>query len=100
MLGSIQTKSTAIQDNWSFWAPLDQLSLKVLVKFAHYEQLEYVSASGTNAMFVYLDYWNTPGCPTPSSTAATPAQWATAANQALQKALRVHPLTLTETGKR
>lgn len=44
------------RDAYSFWAPLDQKFLAVLVKFAHQSQLEFCSAYWDKYFFAYADY--------------------------------------------
>ncbi|MBO3832242.1 MAG: hypothetical protein FGF51_02495 [Candidatus Brockarchaeota archaeon] len=47
-------------DAYSFWAPLDQQFLAVLVKSAKVNEIEYVSPFWSTYFFAYVDYnWNT-----------------------------------------
>ena len=52
----------SLKDKWrysdvfSFWEPLDAEFMKILVKLAHYQKLEFVDPFFTNYFFAYLDY--------------------------------------------
>lgn len=48
------------RDVYSFWQPLDQKFLEILVKIAHEQKVEFVSPFWSNYFFAYLDYgWTT-----------------------------------------
>lgn len=44
------------RDAFSFWAPLDQRFLAIVVKLAYVAQMEFVSPFWTRYFFAYLDY--------------------------------------------
>jgi hypothetical protein len=47
---------TFARDAYSFWAPLDQAFLEVLVKLSHYLELEFISPFWMQYLFAYLQY--------------------------------------------
>jgi len=87
------------RDNWSFWEPMDQAFLTLMMNLANFKRMEYVSFSEPDIFFSYLDYANTPGCPTPPSSVCTADQWDSAANQAVSAAFSSKPVPLTATGQ-
>ncbi len=62
-LGRYQTPATAAlifaRDAYSFWAPLDQAFLEVMVKLSHYLELEFLSPFWMQYLYGYLDYDDT-----------------------------------------
>ncbi|MEO8658490.1 MAG: hypothetical protein ABI693_08475 [Bryobacteraceae bacterium] len=83
---------------FSFWSPLDKAFMQTLTMIAHWKRAEYLSMSIPNTFFAALDYQNTPGCPAPPSSAATPEQWQAAMNALLLPAILKPRLALTDTG--
>lgn len=53
------------RDVFSFWQPLDQKFLEVLVKLAHYKKFDYISAFWSNYFFAYFDYEDVKNTPLP-----------------------------------
>jgi hypothetical protein len=62
------------RDVYSFWQPLDQRFLTLLVRFAKQNRVEFASAFWSKYFFAYLDYQNTP-------KALSPGQLLERANQ-------------------
>ena len=108
------TPSSAVdvdaRDNWSFWAPLDQLFVQAMVDVSYYYKMAYLSFSVPNAFFSYVDFEGTPGCPTAAYATGSAAslastnycssgQWDTAGNTAVGAALQQTPVPLTSTGQ-
>jgi len=57
--GAVWAKVFA-RDTFNFWQPLDSKFLEILVKLAHYKQVEFISPFWTKYFFSYLDYdWRT-----------------------------------------
>jgi hypothetical protein len=83
---------------FSFWSPVDQAFIKVLLKISHWKRAEYLSMSMPDTFFAALDYRNTPGCPTPPSSSSTPEQWQAAKNAVLVPALLRQTISPTSTG--
>ena len=55
-LGSITETSVFARDVFSFWEPLDQKFLEIIVKLAYVKEFEFVSPFWTKYFFAYLDY--------------------------------------------
>ena len=87
------------RNGWGFWAPLDTSFLTLMMNVANFRHMEYVSFSVPSVFFAYLDYANTPGCPTPPSSVCSTDQWNAADNQALGVAETSSPVPLTTTGQ-
>jgi hypothetical protein len=89
------------RDHFSFWAPLDQKFLQAMVNTGYYEKMAYFSASEPNQFFAYLDYAQTPGCPTSSGSGSMVCrsnEWNRASSEAVYRALANSPASLTGTG--
>jgi len=97
-IGVLDAATIASRNVWSFWAPLDQLFIQAMMGSAYLKHMAYLSFSVPDAFFAYIDYANTPGCPTPPSTVCTAAQWNTAETSAVNLALASQPVPLTSTG--
>jgi uncharacterized protein (TIGR03437 family) len=98
-VGQLADSDVEARDNWSFWEPMDQTFLTLMMNLANFKRMEYVSFSEPDIFFSYLDYAHTPGCPTPPSSVCTTDQWDSAANQAVSAALSSTPVPLTPTGQ-
>ena len=98
-VGQIGDSDVEARDNWSFWEPVDQPFLTLMMNLANFKRMEYVSFADPDIFFSYLNYANTPGCPTPPSSVCTTDQWDTAANQAVSAAITSSPVPLTPTGQ-
>ena len=85
--------------NWGFWSPVDVSFLSLMMNLANFKHMEYVSFASPQTFFNYLDYANTPGCPTPPSTVCTATQWTAAENAAVAADLAQNPVPLTVIGK-
>lgn len=96
-LARIGSPAMDARNFWSFWAPVDMSFLRLMMNYANFKRMDYVSFSAPNVFFSYLDYANTPGCPTPSN--CTTAQWNQAGFQALFNAITSQPVPLTVTGQ-
>lgn len=44
------------KDHYSFWQPIDKLFITAMIKYAHLNNIEYVSPFWSNNFFSYLDY--------------------------------------------
>jgi hypothetical protein len=59
-LARSQTIATAVEtferDGYSFWAPLDQAYLEVMVELSHYLDLEFLSPFWMQYLYTYLEY--------------------------------------------
>jgi hypothetical protein len=44
------------RDPYSFWVPLDQEFLNIMVKLSHYLKLEYLSPFWMQYLYAYVDY--------------------------------------------
>lgn len=86
------------RNGWSFWAPLDQMFVQSMVNTAYYEKMEYVSFSVPHTFFAYVDYQNTPGCPTAGGNSCSPAEWNSELQDAVDGSLSQTPVPLTQTG--
>lgn len=75
------------RDAFSFWEPLDQKFLEVMVKFAHTERLVFFSPFWTKYFHAYLDY--------ETSKALRPTQLVALSTQAAGKALVAGDFTRT-----
>jgi uncharacterized protein (TIGR03437 family) len=98
-IGKVGAPAVDSRNNWGFWAPVDVPFLTLMMNYANYKRMEYVSFAWPQVFFSYLDYANTPGCATPPSSVCTTDQWNRAANTALAAALGAKPVPLTVTGK-
>jgi hypothetical protein len=67
------------RDAWSFWAPMDQRFLSLMVKYASVAKLDYLSPFWSRYFFAYLDY-DTVALATPPPTAEEVITMATAAH--------------------
>jgi chitodextrinase len=55
-LGATPVQALFARDPFSFWAPLDEKFLRVLVRFSHYKKLLFFSPFWTQYFHAYLDY--------------------------------------------
>lgn len=55
-LGSITETSVFARDAFSFWEPLDQKFLEVIINLAYAREFEFVSPFWTKYFYAYLDY--------------------------------------------
>lgn len=62
--GVVASGDIYARDVFSFWQPLDQKFLTVLVALAHAKRLEYVSPFWSNYFFAYMDYEAAKSIPT------------------------------------
>ncbi len=87
MRGRVSSTEIYARDSYSFWAPLDQEFMRLIVKFARAKRLEYVSFFNDKYFFTNLDYdqvTNTKGRALEQLS-----------NQSLQQALKTHKFTDT-----
>lgn len=59
-LGGASAAEIISRDVFSFWEPLDQRFLPLLVRFAQQNRVEFLSAFWSKYFFAYIDYENTP----------------------------------------
>jgi hypothetical protein len=95
------------RDSFSFWSPLDQRFLSMMVKLANYKQFDYVSAFGFFYWFTLIDYPSlTTPCPpvypaqNATENAACNAKIQTLRNQDAGRALSSGQLSSTGTAFR
>jgi chitodextrinase len=55
-LGGTPVQTLFARDPFSFWAPLDEKFLQVLVRFSHYKKLLFFSPFWTQYFHAYVDY--------------------------------------------
>lgn len=87
------------RNSWSFWSPVDQLFIQAMIDFAYWKHMTYLSFSVPNSFFAYVDYEDTPGCPTPPDATCSAAQWNAADSTAVNSAIAQKSLQLTPTGQ-
>jgi len=93
------------RDAFSFWAPLDQRFLQLVMKVANYKHFDYISAFGFFYWFTLVDYGSLPSPPCPpvypatssSDNSACDSRVQNIQNQAARKALADHGISPTGT---
>jgi len=70
-----------------------------MIDFAYWKHMTYLSFSVPNSFFAYVDYEDTPGCPTPPDATCSAAQWNAADSTAVNSAIAQKSLQLTPTGQ-